>query len=234
MVVHTVPWTSWQGTCCDRQCLSFLQLFDSGSLGLQHCLPHRGAVLPLPAAPEPVLPLLSRMGLSCTPIPTAAWEKELGIDYIWQQPQWQTLILISGLFRLWLSWGTCLCKAHQFSLIWKTLCICVRLWTSISVQSFIAVFPLFHFYMEFKRHRSWENKFIPSMKCQHFSSCLQNDGRWTAEAWLMVWAELPHWPAGWVGHGQTKPQLSRTSWWLSFMGKMPEILASYLRIPAGY
>lgn len=108
----------------------------------------------------PGLPSLCRLVLSCTQLPASAWEAEPRSGYIWQQLQQQTLILISGLFRLWLSRGTCLCKAHRFSLIWKTLCICVRLWTSISMQSFIAVFPLFHFYIEFKRHRSWEKKLV--------------------------------------------------------------------------
>lgn len=53
---------------------------------------------------------------------TTAQEAELGSGYTWQQ--WWTLLLISRLLRLWLSWGTCQCKAHQFSLIWKTLHLC--------------------------------------------------------------------------------------------------------------
>lgn len=111
----------------------------------------------------PGLPLLCPLVLPWTQLPASAWQAELSCGYIWQQPQRQALILISGLFRLWLSWGTCLCKAHQFPLIWKALCICVRLWTSISMQSFIAVFlsPLsFISILSLKRHRSQEKKLV--------------------------------------------------------------------------
>lgn len=82
----------------------------------QICLPHRGAVYLLPGClPAPGLPLFCRLGLSGTQLLTSAWEAEPGSGYAWQQLQRQTLISILGLFRLWLSWGTCLRKAHQFS-----------------------------------------------------------------------------------------------------------------------
>lgn len=118
------PESPGRGCSVTGNACHFCSSLIPGSRDSSICLPHRGMELPPPASPEPELPLLSRMGLSCTLIPTAAWKTELSTSCIWQQPQWQALILISGLFRLWLSWGTCLCKAHQFSLIWKTLHLC--------------------------------------------------------------------------------------------------------------
>lgn len=76
------------------------------------------------------------------------------------------------------------------------------------MQSFIAVFPLFHFYIEFKRHGSREKKFVQSTKCQHFSSYLQGDCRWTEEAWAdgLSWAApLVSWvDSTWPDHATVK------------------------------